>query len=138
MFNINEIVAKIEGTNRNHRWQGGGQGNNAVLCGFKRPADDDECGVWTHPEAGCFEDDRMPAVVDLVMLNQVARMGEPDLQCGLSRLGQFLELFQKRVDIALEMDTAAPDALVDHAIAIAKLLEDAQRLIRHVTFEGDQ
>lgn len=136
MFNIKEIANKIEVRNSKHRWQGGGQGCIAVICGFKRPADDDETGMWTHPQAGTYHDRRMPAVLDTVLMQHLVHMGDPDFVSTLHKFGVYLDLYVKRIELAFNNETDGHPALWENGSEIIDDIEKLQKKINALTFEG--
>lgn len=78
MYNIRDILDQIEDDERPHRWSGCGAGAGAVLCGFKRPAGDDDSGIWRHPVAGDFHDSLIPSVVRMVLTSYLKTLRSED------------------------------------------------------------
>lgn len=136
MFDIKSIANKIEVSNSRHRWQGGGQGCIAVLCGFKRPADDDETGMWSHPQAGSYHDRRMPAVLDMVLMQHLAHMGDPDFVSTIHSFGVYLDLYVKRLELAYQNEIDGHPDLWESAHEIIQDIEKLQVKIKAITFEG--
>jgi hypothetical protein len=135
MFNVQDIAAKIEAKNAAHRWTGGGKGSIAVLCGFRRPPDTCDRGIWSHPVAGEYYDERIPAVMDIVIAQHLVHMDDPDLQTSLSNFGMYLKLFKMRLDQAFINDDDAPTAMWERAHEVIELMEKQITIIDHATFE---
>ena len=135
MFNIEKLIEKIERKSSAHRWNGGGQGAIAVLCGFRRPLDNDPGGMWVHPQAGSYRDDRMPTVVDMILCRYLAHMGEADIACSLSNFKKYLVIYQGRILLALQMDHSSPPQLWEQTEVILGMIEKQIQIIDALTFE---
>jgi len=134
-FNLDALIEKLEGSYKNRRWKAGGMGIAAVLFGFKRPDDLDECGVWNHPIAGSFVDHKMPAVIELLLEQYMVRMGDPELIPTLYRFAELIDLMAPRISMAMDSETDPPTELGERVYVLMQKIGAVRQLVGELTLE---